>query len=925
MILVKRFRGKDVELPPPASSSSPTPNTNQNTTTFTDEAIGTGVRVHGLRFEKRKDEQSLPPTSNEKDESNPDDEEVNEIVVDNTFFLDGGTRGVTQSSDHGGTPEKSGTNRTHGTHGTDHDSVHSHREMMVFATFLNALRFRVSSSLNRFFFTEFIDAAAERQYKKETYYQMKGLSLAGSLVLVLNWRLNDVVPSTYQICPCFVIPLPAMIVFDWPKAHPRIYQLFMSFMVWSWCPYALLLLQLCGYYNKADYAVAYPVIALFALGQNRLMGAFMAVLNAVLIGSVIRLKRTWSREFLNYLLYTVFLLWIHYKHEAAERRLYAMRDRLKVQYRATQKAQVRESRAADSKKWLSSYIFNEVRVLLNTARESYRKAAVDGRERADNVPQTVLAAHYMQATGFFAPDDIEYTALEGSLNRMSKVLNDVLDFNRMDSGRFESVSKPYAFHKVVKGMLVPLRLTAQARGQELVTELDSQIDIMARTALYRAKGMTKERIAQLFQDGDDEDAGLIVGDEHRLRQVLTNLASNACKFTPHGGKITVRTKLLLPGFGAVEDGTTAVGDSSPTLVKLRTEEDDDDYPPLGNDDDDFENREPRVSQDIEAPPLTGERLTALKSCARPCQDQIVIRIEVEDTGVGIRRQDMIDNKLFSPYVRTDFGRFHGGMTTGLGLALSKDIVRLSGGRLGVKSKHGQGSMFWVELAVGVGQKVIASTAGPSQVVGTTSETPKIAPGSSPFAAAQPPPPLPFNPPLNVLVVDDDALTRKLMTRILTRNGCVVQTADNGKSAFDMAINAKTPFNWDSASTTTDAKSNGGVVHTPYLQEMEPKYDVIFLDNQMPVMRGVDTVRRLRAMKRKDFVVGVTGKALKEDQEEYFEAGVDAVLTKPVTEADLRRCLFSADERRKQAAAERQRRTSDAPPVSVLGPSPSGPS
>ncbi|KAG8945590.1 hypothetical protein FRC04_000637 [Tulasnella sp. 424] len=219
----------------------------------------------------------------------------------------------------------------------------------------------------------------------------------------------------------------------------------------------------------------------------------------------------------------------------------------------------------------------------------------------------------------------------------------------------------------------------------------------------------------------------------------------------------------------------------------------------------------------------------------------------------------------------------------------------------------------------------ASTAGPSKVVDATSETPKITPGSSQFAAAKPPPPSPFNPPLNVLVVDDDALTRKLMTRMLTRNGCVVQTADNGKSAFDMAINAKNPFNWDSASTTTNTKSNGGVVHTPYLQEMEPKYDVIFLDNQMPVMSGVDTVRRLRAMKRKDFVVGVTGNALKEDQEEYLEAGVDAVLTKPVAEGDLKRCLFSADERRKQAAVERQRRTSDAPSISAPGPSPPGPS
>ncbi|KAG9016710.1 hypothetical protein FRB90_002391, partial [Tulasnella sp. 427] len=566
MLPVKRLRKKDVGLPAPAtaagaahnataSPSSPISNINKKTTTFTDEAIGTGVRVHWSRFKKRlgagsniseslleitesngtsanKDEQSLPPPANEKDSPNPDDEEVNEIVVDNKFYFDAGTRSVTQPSDHGGTPEKSGTSGTHGTH-ADHDSIHSHRGMMAFVNFMSALRFRAWSLFNRFFFTEFFDGAAERQYKKETYYQMKGLALAGALVIILNWVMVCIlIPRTslvfadkmfyWVFSPIFLVPLPVMIIFDWPKFYPRLYQVFMSIAVWSWCAYTLLLLQLCGYYDKTEmvfdcgtkeftgiffYTGSYPAIALFALGQNRLMGLIMAFLNLILIGSVIRLKKTWIRLFLNYMLYTIFLLWIHYTREAAERRLYTMRDRLKVQYRATQKAQVRESRAADSKKRFSSYIFHEVRVPLNTA---------------------LLAVQNMQATGQFSQDDIEYTALEGSLNMMSKVLNDVLDFNRMDSGRFESVSKPYAFHKVIKGMLVPLRMTAQARGQELITELDLQIDVMARTALYRAKGFSEDEITRLLQNGDDEDAGLVVGDEHRLRQIVTNLASNAC-------------------------------------------------------------------------------------------------------------------------------------------------------------------------------------------------------------------------------------------------------------------------------------------------------------------------------------------------------------------------------------------------------------
>ena len=98
----------------------------------------------------------------------------------------------------------------------------------------------------------------------------------------------------------------------------------------------------------------------------------------------------------------------------------------------------------------------------------------------------------------------------------------------MDSGRFESVSKPYAFHNVIKGMLVPLEMAAKARGLDVITSLDPQIDIVARTALYQAKGDSPEMIVKRLVthglDGEDEEAGLVVGDEHRLRQIITNLA-----------------------------------------------------------------------------------------------------------------------------------------------------------------------------------------------------------------------------------------------------------------------------------------------------------------------------------------------------------------------------------------------------------------
>lgn len=117
---------------------------------------------------------------------------------------------------------------------------------------------------------------------------------------------------------------------------------------------------------------------------------------------------------------------MHYQKEQAERRLYNLRNQLKVQYRATQQAQVRESKAADSKKRFSSYIFHEVRVPLNTARKS-EDLGLASKALTVSFPVSVLALQNMQASGLMKNDDIEVTALEGSLTMMSKVLNDVLD------------------------------------------------------------------------------------------------------------------------------------------------------------------------------------------------------------------------------------------------------------------------------------------------------------------------------------------------------------------------------------------------------------------------------------------------------------------------------------------------------------------
>jgi len=107
---------------------------------------------------------------------------------------------------------------------------------------------------------------------------------------------------------------------------------------------------------------------------------------------------------------------------------------------------------------------------------------------------------------------VEVHALELSHSMMQKVLNDVLDLQRMDAGRFEVSNKPFALHRDIRSTLNSVRAATNAKHLELRVDLDEAIDKLGQST--STEGLW------------------VLGDSMRLRQVLTNLTSNAVSNLP---------------------------------------------------------------------------------------------------------------------------------------------------------------------------------------------------------------------------------------------------------------------------------------------------------------------------------------------------------------------------------------------------------
>jgi PAS domain S-box-containing protein len=238
-------------------------------------------------------------------------------------------------------------------------------------------------------------------------------------------------------------------------------------------------------------------------------------------------------------------------------------------------------------------------------------------------------------------------------------------------------------------------------------------------------------------------------------------------------------------------------------------------------------------------------------------DRVHLRFEVQDTGIGMAPEDI--DRLFQPFtqVESSASRRRGG--TGLGLAISKRIVDLMGGRIGMESAPGKGSLFWFELELAVAE---APAAGAERFC-------PDAPADAAVSATAPPAKV-LDRPLRILVAEDHDINRRLVMFMLESLGHRADFAGNGLEAVDA---------W---------------------QRFD--HDVILMDCQMPEMDGFEATREIRRRElargplpaRRVRIIALTANALKGDRERCLAAGMDGYVTKPFTMRNLETALERDD-------------------------------
>jgi signal transduction histidine kinase len=219
--------------------------------------------------------------------------------------------------------------------------------------------------------------------------------------------------------------------------------------------------------------------------------------------------------------------------------------------------------------------------------------------------------------------------IKKSAQSLLNIINDILDFSKIEAGKMEIINSDFNLRSLLDNLYAMFELMFKEKKLAFVFNIDPNLP------------------------------AFVCGDENRLRQVLTNLLSNAMKYTP-SGRVEFSVRLCSDDWkaegppdspSAFEPGNLAPGDTPESGPVV-----------------------PQSSSGASFPPQT-------------------IHFDVQDTGIGIREEDA--GKLFKPFEQLDTRKNRNVVGTGLGLAICYRLCQLMGGDLRLKSEYGAGSVFSV--------------------------------------------------------------------------------------------------------------------------------------------------------------------------------------------------------------------------------------